>query len=68
MVFIYHILKAVFSEQSFAHVGAERQTNIQTYIHTNTHTFRKTISVNQACFKMMTILFTYIYLFAEMHA
>ena len=49
MAFIYHI-KAVFSEQNFAHVGAERQrniqTNIQTYIHT--HTLQKTISVNQA--------------------
>ena len=50
MAFIYHI-KAVFSEQSFAHVGVERQTNIQTYIHTNTYTlFGKTnIAVNQAC-------------------
>ena len=48
MVFIYHI-KTVFSEQSFAHMGAERQTNIQTDIHTyiQTHTFRKAISVNQ---------------------
>ena len=34
---IYHI-KAVFSEQSFAHMGAERQTNIQTNIHTYKHT------------------------------
>ena len=52
MAFICHI-KAVFSEQNFAHVGAERQTNIQktyiqTYMQTHTHTFRKTISVNQA--------------------
>ena len=47
MALIYHI-KAVFSKQSFTHMGVERQTNIHTYIHTNTHTFQKTISVNQA--------------------
>ena len=29
MAFIYHI-KAIFSEQSFAHMGGERQTYIQT--------------------------------------
>ena len=33
MVFIYHIT-VVFSEQTFAHVGAEKRTNIQTYKHT----------------------------------
>jgi len=31
-------LQAGFSEESFAHVGVERQTNIHTYIHTYTHT------------------------------
>ena len=42
MAFIYHI-KAVFSKQSFAHMGVERQTNIQTYIvHANTHTHTPT--------------------------
>ena len=48
MAFISHI-KAVFSEQSFAPAGAERQTDIQTYVDTykHTHTFWKTISVNQ---------------------
>ena len=30
-------------------MGAERQTNIHTNIQTHTHTFRKTISGNQAC-------------------
>ena len=34
MAVVYDI-KAVFSKQSFAHVGVERQTNIRT----NTHTF-----------------------------
>ena len=43
----YHI-KVVFSKQNFAHVGAERQANIQTYKHTNTQTFWKTNLVNQA--------------------
>ena len=42
MAVVYDI-KAVFSKQSFAHVGIERQTNI----HTNTH-FLEAISVNQA--------------------
>ena len=42
MAVVYDI-KAVFSKQSFAHVGVERQTNIRT----NTHTFLEVISVNQ---------------------
>ena len=33
MTFISRI-KVVFSEQSFAHMGMERQTNIQIYKHT----------------------------------
>ena len=45
ITFIYNI-KAVFNQQSFAHVGAERQTNY-TNIHTYTHTFWKTISVTR---------------------
>ena len=46
MAFIYHI-KAVFSKQNFAHVGAERQT-IYKHTYIQTHTFQKTISVNLA--------------------
>ena len=46
MAFIYHIT-VVFSKQTFAHMGVERQTNIQTNI--QTHTFWKIISVNQVC-------------------
>ena len=34
MAFISYI-KAIFTEQSFAHVGAESQTNIETYIQTH---------------------------------
>ena len=46
MAFISH-RKAVFSEQSLAYVGAERQTNIHTYMHT--HTLFEKQSVNQEC-------------------
>ena len=43
MGFISHI-QASFSEQSFAHLGVERQTNIQTNIYTYiyTHTYKHT--------------------------